>query len=295
MRLPNVDLNLFVVFDAVYEERNLTRAGRVLHITQPAVSNALKRLRQVFNDPLFVRVPHGVSPTPVANNISSMVKEALHLLNNSITKSEEFLPDTADKTFKFSVHDIDEAVLIPKLMEQLHKVAPQVSIECYSIPRRDVEGELAAGSIDFALAVPLFASPQLRSRQIITDRYVCVIRDGHPQVKLNLTLETYLELEHIHVSARRGGIGHVDLALDRLGRRRNIQLRMKNHIAAPQVVAATDLALTIPRSVANLTSLNVLELPFNVETVNQFLYWHKTADRDQANIWMRNLLTGVLA
>lgn len=294
MRLPNVDLNLFVVFDTVYEERNLTKAGRILHITQPAVSNALKRLRQVFNDPLFVRVPRGVSPTPVADNISGMVKEALHLLNNSITESEKFLPATSDKTFKFSVHDIDEAVLIPKLMERLLKVAPRVSIECYSIPRRDVEGELAAGSIDFALDVPLFASPQLCSRQIITDRYVCVIRNGHPQVNASLTLETYLELQHVHVSARRGGIGHVDMALDHLGRRRNIQLRMKNHIAAPQVVAVTDLALTIPRSVANLASLNVLELPFNVETVNQFLYWHKTADKDQANIWMRNLLMGVM-
>jgi len=295
MHLPNVDLNLFVVFDTVYEERNLTRAGRVLHITQPAVSNALKRLRQFFNDPLFVRVPHGVSPTPVADNISGMVKEALHLLNNSITESEKFLPATSEKTFKFSVHDIDEAVLIPKLMEHLLKVASRVSIECYSIPRRAVESELAAGSIDFALDVPLFASPQLCSRQIITDRYVCVIRDGHPQVSANLTLETYLELQHVHVSARRGGIGHVDMALDRLGRRRNIQLRMKNHIAAPQVVAATDLALTVPRSVADLTSLNVLELPFNVETLNQFLYWHKTADKDQANIWMRNLLTSLLA
>lgn len=295
MRLPNVDLNLFVVFDAVYEECNLTRAGRVLHITQPAVSNALKRLRQVFNDPLFVRVPHGVSPTPVADNISGMVKEALHLLNNSITESEKFLPATSDKIFKFSVHDIDEAVLIPKLMGQLLKFAPRVSIECYSIPRRDVEGELAAGSIDFALDVPLFSSPQLCSRQIITDRYVCVIRNGHPQVNSTLTLKTYLALEHIHVSARRGGIGHVDMALDRLGRRRKIQLRMKNHIAAPEVVSATDLALTIPRSVANLTNLNMLELPFNVETLNQFLYWHKTADKDQANIWMRNLLTGLLA
>lgn len=294
MRLPAVDLNLFVVFDAIYTERNLTRAARVLFVTQPAVSNALKRLRLVFNDPLFVRTKHGVTPTPVADNISGSIKDALHLLNISLTEGETFAPGSSDKTFKFSVHDYDEAILIPRLMEQLAVLAPGVSIECYSVARGDLESELSSGSLDFALDVPLFSAPQLCREQLGMERYVCMVRPDHPELGSNLTLKQYLELEHIHVSGRRMGVGHVDMALEMLGLRRTIKLRMKNYMAGPQVVAATDLALTLPSNLASMYEMKTFEMPFKVETLNQYLYWHRSADQDQANIWMRNILLGLL-
>lgn len=294
MRLPAIDLNLFLVFDTIYTERNLTRAARVLFVTQPAVSNALKRLRLVFNDPLFVRTKHGVTPTPVADNISGSVKDALHLLNLSLTESERFDPGSSQKTFKFSVHDYDEAILIPRLMEQLAELAPAVSIECFAMARGDLESELSAGSLDFALDVPLFSAPQLCRQPLGTERYVCVVRPDHPQVSSSLTLKQYLELEHIHVSGRRGGVGHVDRALETLGLRRTIKLRMKNYMAGPQVVASTDLALTLPGNLATLYGMKKFEVPFKVDTLNQYLYWHRSADRDQASIWMRNILLGLL-
>jgi DNA-binding transcriptional LysR family regulator len=294
MRLPAVDLNLFLVFDTIYTERNLTRAAKVLFVTQPAVSNALKRLRQVFNDPLFVRTKHGVTPTPVADNISGSVKDALHLLNLSLTENELFVPASSQKAFKFSVHDYDEAILIPRLMEQLAELAPGVSIECYAVARGDLESELSAGSLDFALDVPLFSAPSLCRQQLGMERYVCGVRPGHPQVRSSLTLEQYLELEHIHVSGRRGGIGHVDRALEMLGLQRTIKLRMKNYMAGPQVVASTDLALSLPGNLATLYGMKTFEMPFKVETLNQYLYWHRSADLDQASIWMRNILLGLL-
>ncbi len=294
MRLPSVDLNLFIVFDVVYEQGNLTRAARILNVTQPAVSNALKRLRAAFNDPLFVRTPHGVAPTPVADNISTSVKEALHLLNISLAEGDVFAPGLSNRTFTFSVNDLDEVKVIPKLMDKLGGLAPRVSIECFTVPRRDLESELTAGSLDFALDVPLFATRQLCRQQLSTEHYVCIVRPGHPAVGSKLTLDQYLDLEHIHVSGRRRGAGHVDRALDRLGRQRNIQLRMQNYMAGPQVVASTNLALTIPRSLAIMYDMKMLELPFNVEALDQFLYWHKSADKDQANIWMRGILLGLL-
>jgi len=294
LRLPSVDLNLFLVFDAIYTERNLTRASRVLFVTQPAVSNALKRLRQVFNDPLFVRTPHGMTPTPVADNISGAIKAALHLLNTSLNEGEVFVPGSSGKTFRFSVHDYDEAILVPKLMQQLAVLAPGVSIECYAVPRKELESELTSGSLDFALDVPLFSAPQLCRQRLATERYVCMVRPDHPVAGLNLTLERYLELEHIHVSGRRKGIGHVDIALEMLGRTRNIKLRMKNYMAGPQVVSTTDLALTLPRNLAAMYPMKAFEMPFNVETLDQYLYWHKSADQDQASLWMRTLLLGLL-
>lgn len=292
MRLPRVDLNLFAVFDAVYTERNLTRAARILSVTQPAVSNALRRLREVFDDPLFVRTPHGVTPTPVAENISGQVKEALNLLHTSLAEGKVFTPETSEKTFTFSVHDYDEAALIPGLMQQLAGLAPGISTEFYSVPRRDLEAELASGSLDFAVDVPLFSAPRLCRQQLKSERYVCIVRPDHPEVGSGLTLEQYLGLEHIHVSARRRGIGHVDMALEKIGRRRKIRLRMKNYLAAPLTVATTNLALTVPANVAAMYEMKTVELPFGVETVDQYLYWHKSADQDPANLWMRGIVLG---
>jgi DNA-binding transcriptional LysR family regulator len=294
LRLPSVDLNLFVVFDAIYDQRNLTRAARVLYVTQPAVSNALKRLRRVFRDPLFVRTPHGVMPTPVADSISASVKEALNLLNLSLTEGQFFTPRTSEKIFRFSVHDYGEAILIPRLMEQLAGIAPGIRIECYPVERVSLENELASGGIDFAFDVPLFSTPQLCRQQLSEERYVCMVRRGHPVAGAPLTLERYLGLDHVHVSSRRQGVGHVDMALEMLGLKRNIALRMKNYLAAPRVVAATDLALTLPSILAASYDMERFEMPFVVETLNQFLYWHKSADQDQASIWMRNLLLGLV-
>jgi DNA-binding transcriptional LysR family regulator len=294
MKLPKVDLNLFVVFDTVYRERNLTRAARSLHITQPAVSNALKRLRGAFSDPLFVRTPRGVAPTPVADNIAARVQEALNMLGMSLTESEKFAPRQSDKVFALAVHDIDEAVLLPRLMEQLQTAAPGVSLECVAVPRDELERELASGSLDFALDVPLFSVPTLCRQLVSAERYVCAMRPGHPAARGALTLDRYLGLDHIHVSTRRQGTGHVDRALERLGRARDIKLRMMSYMAAPQVVASTDLVLTIPRSLASMYGLVMLELPFEVGTLDQYLYWHRNADVDRANAWMRGILLGML-
>ena len=294
MKLPNMDLNLFVVFDTVYAEQNLTRAAKRLHITQPAVSNALKRLRDAFGDPLFVRTPRGVAPTPVADNIAGRVKEALHLLSVSLNESENFAAQSSARMFALGVHDIDEAVLVPRLMERLDAAAPGISVECISVPRSELERELASGSLDFALDIPLFSVPLLCRQLVSAERYVCAMRPGHPMAEQPLTLERYLALDHVHVSSRRQGMGHIDRALERLGRARNIRLRMMSYMAAPQVAATTDLVLTIPRPLASMYGLTTLELPFEVGTLDQYLYWHRNADEDRANVWMRELLLDLL-
>lgn len=283
-----------MVFDAIYDERNLTRAAEVLFVTQPAVSNALKRLRQVFDDPLFIRTPHGVTPTPVADSIAKPVREALHLLNLSLTEGQVFDPSRSEKTFRLSVHDYGEATLVPRLTEQLARLAQGISLECYPVERSNLEHELASGMLDFALDIPVFSAPRLCRQQFSSERYVCMLRPGHPLGEAALTLERYLQLEHVHVSGRRKGVGHVDRALETLGLERTIRLRMKNYMAAPLVVASSDLALTLPANLAALYELNLYEVPFNVEQLNQFLYWHRNSDQDQASIWMRTLLLDLL-
>ncbi len=290
MRLSQVDLNLFIVFDAIYQQRNLTRAAEVLCITQPAVSNALGRLRTTLNDPLFVRTSQGMTPTPLAENIVGRVQEALQLLNTSVTEGEIFQPAETDKVFRLSMNDLAEAMILPNLLEHLRKVAPNIGLECYQVNRNDVERELAAGTLDFALDGPLIAGSQMCTKPLLRQRYACAVRKGHPVVGESLTLDQYLELDHVVVSSRRKGVSYEDTALNRLGRQRKIRTRVQHYQVAPLVVERTDMALTMPMSMAQKYDLQVLELPFTLPPLDWNLFWHKSADHDQANIWMRDLL-----
>lgn len=290
MRLNQVDLNLFVVFETIYAKRNLTRAAEVLCISQPAVSNALMRMRKTFNDQLFVSTRQGMVPTPVAENIVGRVGKALQLLNASVQEADLFQPCNAKKIFRVSMNDLTEALLLPALGEILKLQAPGIRIESYFTNRRDVPRELAAGALDLAIDAPLINDPQLLHGPLSSERYVCMLRKGHPLVKQTLSLKDYLTLGHIHISSRREGLGHVDAALNKLGKARNIQMRVQHYMVAPLIAMRTDLALTAPVGLVQGYDAIQLELPFELPPLEWHLYWHRSADRDQANAWLRDKL-----
>ena len=291
MNLNKVDLNLFIVFDAIYTEANLTRAGQIVGITQPAVSNALSRLRETFNDPLFVRTAQGMVPTPMAQNIIGPVRNALQLLRVSVQESRIFNPLQANKTFRISMTDLIEAVILPPLFQRLRRQAPAVQIESFLAKRRETTKELAAGRIDFAVDAPLNTDPQVRHVKLLEDRYVCAMRKGHPLAKDKISLDDYLSLTHIHISSRRSGLGLVDLALGKMGIQRKIALRSQHYLMASQVMQQTDMAMTVPESFAHRHGLHAVELPVNdVPAQETHLYWHESTDQDPANRWMREQL-----
>jgi DNA-binding transcriptional LysR family regulator len=294
MKLSDVDLNLFVVFDAIYTEGNLTRAGEIIGITQPAVSNSLSRLRTLFDDPLFVRTAEGMIPTPVAQNIVGSVRQALGLIRSSVQESELFDPKVSDKRFRVSMTDLSQANVLPFLFSQIMSDAPMISIDCYHVHRRDMNIELASGNLDLAVDIPLTPDPQIKQAALFSHPHVCVVRKDHDLVKDKLDLNTYLALDHIHISSRRGGLGHVDLALGKMGKKRKISLRTQHYFSTPQLVSRTDLALTVPRIFAdflvNNSPVKYLDIPFEVPNLESYLYWHESTDKDQANQWMRNLI-----
>lgn len=287
MRLNQTDLNLFVAFEVIYSERNLTRAAEILCLSQPAVSNALARLRRTFDDPLFIRTNKGMVPTPVADNVIGRVREALSLISNSLTEGAVFQPEVADKTFRINMSDLSAAMILPSLEKTLPYEAPGLRLESYQIPRHDLVRELATGSMDMAVDAPLLNDPQLCHRPLIKQRYVCMVRRGHPLENKELTLEDYLSFGHIHVSSRRRGQGHVDLALLALGHQRHIQLRLQHYMVAPTVVLQSDLLLTAPLGLALQHEAQIFELPFALTELELHLYWHKSRDADQANRWLR--------
>lgn len=295
MNLSNIDLNLFIVFDAIYTEGNLTRAGQILGITQPATSNALARLRDTFNDPLFVRTAHGMLPTPLAQNIITPVRSALQLLRGSVHDSRVFDPASAHKTFRLSMTDLSEDTLLPATFQRLHKLAPNVRIESLLARRRETAKELAAGHLDFAIDVPLNSDPQLLHTKLLEDRYVCAMRKGHPLAShKKITLEQYLATQHIHISSRRSGLGPVDLALGKMGLQRNIVLRSQHYLMAQTVLQNTDLTITAPARFVAHYNLHSVELPIaGIAPIESHLFWHTSADQDPANRWMREQLLQV--
>ena len=292
MKLSDIDLNLFVVFDAIYSEGNLTRAGEIIGITQPAVSNSLSRLRNLFDDPLFVRTADGMVPTPVAQNIVGPVRQALGYIRASVQEAESFSPTDSDKRFRVSMTDLSQELLLPGLVASVKAAAPMVSVDCYQVRRRDMNIELASGNVDLAIDIPLTPDPQIRQSKLFSHDHVCVYRRDHPIASEVLNLERYLELDHVHVSARRGGLGHVDLVLGKMSRRRKVAVRTQHYLITPRLVANTDMVLTAPSMLAELIRSNydveIQNLPFDVPPLETYLYWHESTDSDQANQWMRN-------
>ncbi len=294
MRLDRADLNLFVVFDTIYTERNLSRAAEVLHVTQPAISNALKRLRDLYQDELFVRQPRGMQPTALAENSIGHVRQALELLNFSLQQGDAFDPAQSTKSFNLSMNDLAEMLLLPQLLEPIKASAPQVKVLNHYVGRQELVRELSAGQVDIAIDVPLINDSNVLHRPISKEHYVCVLRHGHPLLKKPFTLENYLSLQHVHVSSRRTGGGYVDYALGKLGLKRTIAVRLQHYMAAPEIIRNSDMALTVPRPLAERADLPSVEVPCEFEPLEWHLYWHKAADNDKANRWLRELITNAL-
>ena len=293
MNLNRIDLNLFAVFDAIYTAGSLTKAADVLCITQPAVSNSLARLREMLNDPLFVRTGHSMTPTPVAQNIIGPAREALGLLRRSVQDSHIFDPATAEKSFNFATRDLLEASLMPRLLARLQNEAPNITLTNYEMPRSEVVAAMASGSLDFYADASTFTDPHLCKQRFATDRFVVMARKNHPDLKHGLDLDTFLRLGQINVSHRRSGAGPIDVALDKLGKRRKIVMRGQHFLTVPSAIVKTDLIACIPYHLAKHYDLAIYEMPFDVAPVEYFLYWHVSADHDHAHIWMREQITEV--
>lgn len=294
MNLQRVDLNLFVVFNTIYSEGSLTRASQALNLTQPAVSHALARLRTLLNDPLFTRQGSQMVPTPLARNLIGPVRQALQTLESGLHGQQQFDPQHSRRSFHLGMRDVLEATVLPPLLAYLQQIAPWVDVACVRIDRHEMAAELAAGTLDLAIDVPMPAGTDIRQHPLLGDRLVVVAREDHPQLQHGLTLETYLTLPHVLVSSRRKGPGLEDMELNRLGLRRRIALRCQHYFAACRVVQASDLLLTMPEQYARVANQNLGNschpLPLNAPGMDVQLYWHATVDNDPANRWLRELL-----
>jgi|TARA_R110002094_G_scaffold29052_2_gene42049 DNA-binding transcriptional LysR family regulator len=288
MQINQLDLNLFLTFEAIYTHGNLTLAARTLNVTQPAVSNALARLRDRLDDPLFVHAGKRMNPTPMAQRMIGPVRQALRLLQAGIDADAEFDPLTCDKTIRIAVGDVGETILLPRLLEKLSHLAPQMKVQALHVPRQSIARRLSLGEIDFALDIPLLANSQLRHCKLVSDANVCAVGRRHPLAgRKQISLDDYLGMTHIHVSSRSRGGGLVDIELERLGLSRQITVRLQHYQAAFHMIDAVDLAVTAPLQLTGMYDCRIFPLPIEVPNLDLHLYWHVATDQAPISQWLR--------
>jgi len=300
VHLSQVDLNLFVVLEAIYREGNLTRAGRQLKLTQPAMSHALKRLRELLKDPLFIRDGANMIPTPFSRNMINDVRQALQTLEVNLYHNKNFDPAHTRRDFQLGFWELMESTILPSLVKTLTQAAPEISLTTLRVKRREIEAELASGALDLALDIPINVSDSIRQSPLFSDRIIVMARAGHPAIAQELDLDTYLSQDHILVSSRRHGPSLVDAELNRKGKKRRIVLRCQQYFAACRVVSQTNLLLTIPEQYAEMLNSRFKNriYPFPLKSMQRLeiqMYWHENAESDPPNRWLREQITKVVA
>ncbi|HWI83553.1 LysR family transcriptional regulator [Ramlibacter sp.] len=305
MKSPNfrtLDLNLLRVFDQVMAERNLTRAASSLAMTQPAVSNALNRLRDALGDKLLVRSGYGVEPTPKALAVWPAIADALRQIESSLSPGD-FVPAHANTTFVLAMADATAAELMPGLVEIIDREAPGVSMRVLPLSTRDPRRLLDDGEMD--LAVGFFPAvlaeltgheqagrlPAFDHQRLFGGEYVCVMRKGHPLARSPLTIKRYCEARHLRVSFTGRPFGFVDEALASLGRQRRVVLTVNQFFTAGRVVATSDLVTVLPRHFVDVTGMEheftLRELPFDLPPVLVHSLWHRRQSQRSDHAWLR--------
>jgi len=296
VNISAVNLNLLVALDALFRERNVTRAARRVGVTQPAMSNSLAQLRRVFDDPLFRREPHGLAPTARALELAPLVSQAVNACERLLA-APSFDPKTSERRFVVWASDYVELVLMPPLLRELGRRAPGVQVEIRPWGLHAVPEALARGEGD--LMVGFFDElPRAHAQSLLFEEdYVCIVRRGHPQVGRTLTLEHYLELGHVLVSQQSDSPGSVDRALEKLGKKRRVAVRVSHFLMVPVLIAETDLVAALSRRAAepfaSALGLRLLPPPLPLPRARIRQVWHTELDADPGHSFLRQTLTRV--
>jgi len=300
-----LDLNLLRVFDEVMAEKSLTKAARNLSITQPAVSNALRRLRETLGDELVRREGHGIAPTPFALILWPNVRAALDQLQSALVP-QHFVPNEARNSFVLAMADATAAELMGHLGQTLEYQAPSVSIRVLPLTTRDPRKMLEDGVADIALGyfpavlADLTAKAQsgdavaFEHHRLYGGEYVCVMRRAHPLSQKNISLDDFCNARHLLVSFSGRPYGFIDESLASIGRQRRVVMTVNQFFTAGRVVETSDLLTVLPRHFVPTTGiadqLFICDLPFQVPALHVDALWHRRKHAQSDHVWLREVL-----
>ncbi|BCQ22970.1 LysR family transcriptional regulator [Caballeronia sp. NK8] len=297
--MNDLDLNLIPYLVAIEETRNVSRAAERLGVSQPRVSTALARLREYFNDPLFVRTSRGMEPTPRTLALVPAAREALARIERGLLDRQHFDPSVSTETFSIALSDVGEIVFLPRLLQAFAREAPNANLRSVSASHGDVERGLEAGEID--LAVGYF--PDLRGnnffqQRLFSHRFICLMRRNHPFANEPLTLERFMECGHAVVRAEGRSQEILENFLDKERVRRRAVLETPHFMSLPFILSRTDLIATVPHAigfayVAEHASITLAEPPLPLPRFDLKQHWHRKFHNDARTVWLRGIVASL--
>ena len=291
-----LDLNLLVTLEALLVEQNVTKAAARLHLSQPAVSAQLARLRALFDDPLLIPAQRGMTPTAKALELLDPLSQSLDQVRATVAEKANFDPARAQLTVTIACTDYLQAAVVQPLCVALHQRAPGVRVAMRGLDLPELEAQMARGDVDLALMTPAAAPPGLRTRHLFDEDYVLIGRQAHPRLREGITVQAYAELDHVVVSLRGGDFTTpVDDALAGLGHRRRVVISAASFLLVPQLVAQSDFVALVPRRLARGSThkLRTVTPPFPVEGFDVGMVWHERNHGHRGHRWVRDTLHGM--
>ncbi|KRC19536.1 LysR family transcriptional regulator [Acidovorax sp. Root219] len=295
MELKDIDLNLLVVFNQLLAERKVSKVAENLGLGQPAVSNALARLRRQFDDPLFLRTASGMQPTPFAEQLAESVGYALGMIHGAVNARNAFDPAGSQRSFTVGMTDIGEIYFLPQLMQRIGELAPGVVISTVRNTAVNLKDAMEAGQVDLAIGL----LPQLKAgffqRRLFEQDYVVLLRQGHRLAQRRpLRAADFFAAEHVAVVSAGTGHGQVDEILDRHSPERRVKLKVPHFVAIGHILQSTDLIATVPERLAERMvapfGLAVRPHPVKLPRIAINLFWHAKYHKDPASQWLRTLV-----
>jgi DNA-binding transcriptional LysR family regulator len=295
IHLKNIDLNLLLIFDCIYQEESITGAGERMGRTQSAISHALDRLRNLFDDPLFVRTSNKMRPTPRAQQLAGPIQMALKNIQDVLVLPDQFAPEKLDRSFTISMSDYCETVILPPLMRLLSQQAPFVKLEVLAPATSDPQQGLDSGVFDLIIGNK-DVSRGIFQQKLFDDEFVCMVSSDHQEIRSELTLEKYQTASHI-IFAPSGRKDRLENSLKKHGIKRNVALQVPHILVIPQILKHTPYLVTLPRKLAealDVTFLRTLQPPLKLPSIPVMQYWHEAMNIDPSHRWLRKMIHSVM-
>ena len=294
LEAKDIDLNLLVVFHEVFQQRQISSVAKKLSLSQPAVSNALARLRKNFDDELFVRTAQGMQPTPLAVQLSEPIASALTSITQALNQHEVFDAMLSKRHFKIAMTDVGELYFMPKLIELCRTLAPQIKLSTVRANSIDIKTEMETGRVDLAIGAFDEISGALYQRRLFKQNYVCMFRLGHPLTGATMSAKDFLAAQHLIIASMESPYDKINQSLEKAGIKASAHFTVPHFVAVPYIISSTDLLVTVPQKLAESSAapfkLQYIKPPLRLPSLQTNVFWHRRFAQDEGNQWLRNVI-----
>lgn len=292
--LKDLDLNLLVVFQQMYQARHVSQVARTLGVSQPTVSNALARLRRTFGDELFVRTAQGMQPTPYAQRISEPIAQALASVTAALNQQEQFDAASSERRFVVAMTDVGEIHFMPALIACCTNVAPGVGISSVRASALHWQDAMETGQVDLAIGAFTDVADSLFHRRLFSQQYVTMFRKGHRFEGRKIGLKEFLTAQHLFVASRESPYDQINARLEKAGVARSVNFQVPHFTAVPYIVSSTDMVVTVPARLAEQAcapfGLGTIVPPLRLPALHTSVFWHRRYNQDSGNQWLRGVI-----